>query len=334
MLADFKYITINSNAALVEKFILEAILIPRLKVIEWSKITKQTPGLKIGYPAQHIASLLTGVEGKRTAARGDDLADGSEVKGCNRLDQLDTCGNCGNKVLRSESTCSDCNSDDIQRKDDSKWLLTIKHEDELLLYTKTIDRIIFILLDYPNFERNDFDTLSIKAFEIWPKFNQTFCQLVSDYYNEIYLKHIEMDPKKTPAPKNFWPYSFQFYKCKPIKTYECLIKNINTSPVLTTLRFTDPRIDRSTIVPENVPTQILTMDELDLVFSCNGNALANLNPMANKFWSQMKPSDKSNRENKQALYSMLPTLPCDFIDCLNLRDTSKAAPHAKRYIRR
>ena len=79
------FIKIPSSKAQVEKFISEVMLIPRCKIIEWSQITKQSPGLKIGYPAQHLASLLTGVEGSRTAARGDDLADGSEVKGCNRI---------------------------------------------------------------------------------------------------------------------------------------------------------------------------------------------------------------------------------------------------------
>ena len=45
-----EHITIQTSAKLLEDFISEVMLTPRLKAIEWSKITKQTPGLKIGYP--------------------------------------------------------------------------------------------------------------------------------------------------------------------------------------------------------------------------------------------------------------------------------------------
>ena len=183
-----QYITIETSPELLESFINEVILTPRLKVIEWSKITKQTPGLKVGYPAQHIASLLTGVEGRRSAARGDDLADGSEVKGCNRIDQLDTCNSCGNKVLRYETKCNFCESTSISRKDDSKWLLTIKSESELRLYTEKIDRLIFILLDYPNFAKEDFETLSIKAYEVWPKNNDVFKEILNNYYYTLKVR--------------------------------------------------------------------------------------------------------------------------------------------------
>jgi hypothetical protein len=53
---------------LIEKLIRELVLEPRLNALEWSKITKQTPNMKIGYPGQHLASLITGVQGVRTGA--------------------------------------------------------------------------------------------------------------------------------------------------------------------------------------------------------------------------------------------------------------------------
>lgn len=329
-----EHITIQTSAKLLEDFISEVMLTPRLKAIEWSKITKQTPGLKIGYPAQHIASLLTGVEGRRSAARGDDLADGSEVKGCNRIDQLDTCKSCGNKVLRYETKCNFCESTSIIRKDDSKWLLTIKSESELKLYTEKIDRLIFILLDYPNFSVNDFETLSIKAYEIWPKQNETFKQILNDYYYNIYLEHIRLDAKKTPAPKNFWPYSFQFYKCKPIKTYECLITDINTKPVVKTTTYVEPTQDRSSLTPEDVPTVILNNEELDLVFSNHFTEFDKNHKSIMSYWNSLSPKQRSTKASKEKLYQEIPTIPHSYLDCIDLRDTSKAVPHATEYSRR
>lgn len=329
-----EFLTIDTSAELLDNFIQEVMLTPRLKVVQWSKITKQSPGLKIGYPAQHIASLLTGVEGSRTAARGDDLADGSEVKGCNRIDQLDTCKDCGNKVLRSEPVCSFCESNNIKRNDDSKWLITIKSESELKLYTDKIDRVLLILLDYPNFLNGDFSTLSIKAYEIWPKFNPTFCQILNDYYYDIYLEHIKLNPSKTPAPKNFWPYSFQFYKCKPIKTYECLITDINTEPKIETKVFVKPDADRSSIKPEEFPIEILDASELAKVVEVYGSELRVKYNSVFDDWAKLSDKDKTKRTTWASLKQAVGTLDCKYMNCLGLRDTSKAVPHATEYARR
>jgi hypothetical protein len=334
MKPDSKFITINTSANQLANFINEVMLTPRLKAIEWSKITKQTPGLKIGYPAQHIASLLTGVEGRRSAARGDDLADGSEVKGCNRIDQLDTCKSCGNKVLRYELKCNFCNSTEIIRKDDSKWLLTIKSESELNLYINKIDRLIFILLDYPKFAENNFETLSVKAYEIWPKANPTFKQILKDYYYNIYLEHIKLDPKKTPAPKNFWPYSFQFYKCKPLKTYECLITDINSNPQINTLTYVSPTDDRALLIPEDMPTEILNNEELSFVIEHHRDVIYKEHPAIIKHWDNLTSKQKTTKAGKELIYKILPTLPHFYLDCIELRDTSKATPHATEYSRR
>ena len=39
-------ITINDNKEKIEKLLMELVLQPRLKALEWSKITKQTPNMK------------------------------------------------------------------------------------------------------------------------------------------------------------------------------------------------------------------------------------------------------------------------------------------------
>lgn len=334
MKPDPKLITINTSQALVEQFIAEVILAPRLSALEWSKITKQSPGLKIGYPAQHIASLLTGVEGRRTAARGDDLADGSEVKGCNRVDQLDTCKKCGEKVLRSEKACWSCGATEIARKDDSKWLFTLKSQEELDLYLKKIPRVLMILLDYPAFEMGDFETLSIKAFEIWPSASDNFCTLLDDYYNKIYLEHIKKNPNKTPAPKNFWPYSFQFYMCKPVKIFECTIEDVNEAPKISTQLFVPPQADRSTLTPEGMPIELLTNDEIEALIESAGEELNQKHGAAFVDWAKMPEKQRYAKVGRSVLDGSVKILDSSFVEHLTLRDTSKATPHAVGYQRR
>lgn len=306
MTPDSQYITIETDEKLIEQFIKDIILLPRLNILKWSRITKQSPALKLGYVSQYLASLITGVEGKRSAARGDDLSDGTEVKACNRIDQLDTCKSCKKKVSRYEDICSHCGSDEIKRMEDSKWLITIRSADELNLYTNKINRLVFIIMHYPKFKENNFDEISIQAFEIWPKDNLEFQTLLKDYYYSIYCDHIAKEPSKTPAPKNFWPFTFQFYKCKPRKIYDCTITNINSHPNITTNLFISPDQDRSQIEPERVPLSILNeKEQKDILESLNINNFGE-----DKF------------------------IPASYLDYIQLRDTAKAIQHAKPYSRR
>lgn len=244
-----KFITIDDNLNKIVKLLDELVLTPRLKALEWSKLTKQTPNMKIGYPGQHLASLITGVEGARTGARGDDLVDGTEVKSCSRVDQLDTCNSCKNKVLRIEEVCPHCGSQDIKRMDDSKWLFGVKSENELKLLTQDLDRVFLTLADYPNFSENDFETIRFQAFEIWNRTERHshFTNLMTNYYNKIFLEHISRNPNKTPAPKNFWPYSYQFYLCNPIKVFNCVVSQANTNPQITIDFYVEPHQDRSVL---------------------------------------------------------------------------------------
>ena len=99
------FITINDNLKNVEKFIEEIIITPKRYLARWATLTNQTPAAKIGYIGQHLTSLITGVQGTGSGARGDDLSDGSEVKSCNKVDQVDKCKNCGTRVLRIENEC-------------------------------------------------------------------------------------------------------------------------------------------------------------------------------------------------------------------------------------
>lgn len=266
MKPDSRFIKITDNEKKIKRLIQELIIEPRLKALDWAKVTKQTPNLRVGYPGQHIASLVTGVEGERTAARGHDLADGSETKSCSRIDQLDECGDCEEKVARIENQCSKCGSSNILRKNDSKWLFTIKNHQELDTLINKVPRIVLLLGDYPYFEKNDFETLRFSVFEIWPRStrNRFFPKLMLTYLEEIYSVHKRKNPNKTPAPKNFWPDSYQFYMCNPIKTLEAIIESSTNEKFKITINYlANPSEDRSQLKSENLPFSLLKNDEIE-----------------------------------------------------------------------
>lgn len=264
MKVESRFITIPTSNDDITKILYDLFIIPRQKAIYWSKKTSQTPNLKIGYPGQHLVSLITGIEGEKSGARGNDLLDGSEIKSCSRIDQMDKCKECNNPVLRIESHCSKCNSTKINRMRDSKWLFTIRSESDLAVFKNEVKRVILVLGDYPNFEENDFETLNIQMFEIWCQSERSylFYQILENYYYNIYLEHKQKNPNKTPAPKNFWPDSYQFYLCNPIKTFSATIYNSTTNPSINIDLFITPEADRSLLKSMDLPVSKLNKLEI------------------------------------------------------------------------
>lgn len=270
MQPDVSKITIFDNRSKIETFLREVIVEPRKTMRKWSKVTNQTPNLKIGYPGQHLASLILGMKGTGTGARGDDIIDGTEVKSCSRIDQLDKCKACKGNVLRSQNVCPACGSSDIDRKDDSKWLITIKSESELEMYLTRIPRMLLIISDYPNFDSNDFSSMRIRAYEVWNQSSRAsgFRAILSHYFNNIYLEHIREDPKATPAPYNFWPDKYAFYMCNPIKVFESIIDDIDgDQPTITITHYVEPNKNRATLPSESMPSGVLKKQEVQLLKS-------------------------------------------------------------------
>ena len=70
MQPDESLITIRDNERLIAEFISDMVISPRQLAHKWSEITNQTPNLKTGYPSQHLASLIVGMKGTATGARG------------------------------------------------------------------------------------------------------------------------------------------------------------------------------------------------------------------------------------------------------------------------
>lgn len=264
MKPDEKLITISNNLELIRQFIQDMLIVPRQKAHKWSHITNQTPNLKIGYPFQHLASLITGMQGNATGARGEDLVDGSEVKSCNKIDQSDKCLECGENVLRIQQYCPYCFSEKIRRNNDSKWLIGIRNEDELRMLKDETPRFILMVSDYPDFHLKKFERLRIRSFEIWVKSIRckNFIILMESYYKNIFLAHKAINPNKNPAPKNLFPDNYPFYMCNPIKTFECIIDeklNINIT------HFIEPHIDRNRLSSEKMPKNLLRKNEISIL---------------------------------------------------------------------
>ena len=117
--------------------------------------------------------------------------------------------------------------------------------------------------DYPHYDAQDWNTLQFQVFEIWPHDprQRHFRTLMQNYYENIYLKHIEKKPTKTPAPKNFWPYSFQFYMCNPVRTFHCVVTEALEDPQVEILEYVEPLDDREQVDPMPMPVSVLNAHE-------------------------------------------------------------------------
>lgn len=270
-----KLITIHNNKVLITNFINEMLVNPRIITHNWSKITNQTPNLKIGYPGQHLASLILGVKGSASGARGDDIEDGTEVKSCSKVDQSDKCNECKRNVLKTQQKCPYCGSSNIKRNFDSKWLIAIHSETELKMATQETERFLFIVTDYP--DKKNFDDIRIRAFEVYPKEprGKKFVELLENYYYYIYLPHIDKNKNLTPAPKNLFPDMYPFYMCNPVKIFECIIKDSLNNPQINITHYVAPDVDRGTLISEPMPISLLSEKEKNLLTS-NGFDLSNL----------------------------------------------------------
>ncbi len=257
----------GNNLDLINEFLDEIVVRPKSVLRKWAGITKQTPAVKLGYIGQHLASLITGVPGTGTGARGDDLADGSEVKSCNKIDQADKCKDCGGRVMRLEEHCSNCGSENIERKKDSKWLFTIRDEHELNQYLN-MDRVVLLLMDYPGFDDDDFSDIRISCFEIYPKEERmsVFGELIRNHYENNYLPKANAGLKTNPM--NLHPFGFQFYKCNPVKIFSCIIKNVDTEPEIQIdeASYITPETSRDSSLPSlMMPSSLLRGKEWDIL---------------------------------------------------------------------
>lgn len=192
----------------------------RNKVNEWAKITKQTPQARMGYVGQHLVSVVTGYPGGKSGARGYDLIMGQEeygeIKTCYRVDQLGQCADCAAAVSSLETRCASCGSKNILRKDDSKWLITIRHDEE---FKKILEpkRYYFVLFELEDMKDIDNNNIVASIWEVNPK-NKGFAYWMMDYYLNV------RTGSKSNAPCDVWPYKIQFALTQPELIYRSVIK--------------------------------------------------------------------------------------------------------------
>jgi len=204
----------------------------RTKVNKWSTITQQTPQARMGYIGQHLVSIVTGFPGGKSGARGYDLVlsptEYGEIKTCYRVDQLGCCMNCGAPVSSLETKCARCGSESIDRKQDSKWLITINNDDEFetVLDPKYYYLVLFEFDDI--LDANDDDIIA-SIWQVDPK-SKGFALCMIDYY-------LNIRASRSKAPFNLWPYMLKFYLMKPELIYRSVIKENNeiTTEVFPTL---------------------------------------------------------------------------------------------------
>lgn len=200
--------TIEASEALIKDLYIDL----RAKVNAWSKITQQTPQARMGYVGQHLVSVVTGYPGGKSGARGYDLVIDDErhgeIKTCYRVDQLGSCNACGAVVSSLETECAVCSSTSINRKDDSKWLIAIRNNDE---FAKLLDpyRYYFVLFEFesivikkysPSARVNGLNKEKLLQLleDIRKTNNITNADLCNKFADEIYLPKIVL--KKADIP--------------------------------------------------------------------------------------------------------------------------------------
>lgn len=87
-----KLLSHDQRMMLAKSLIQEQIVDQKNRLSHWSLLTAQSSMIDTGYIAQHLVSLQTQIAGQGMRGKGDDLCDGSEVKGANFIDSLDKNG--------------------------------------------------------------------------------------------------------------------------------------------------------------------------------------------------------------------------------------------------
>lgn len=232
----------------IKECIEDLFIIPRRLINKWSAITNQTAQVRLAYPGQHIVSLVTGVKGIGTAARGVDLSDGSEIKSCSRADQLGKCKKCGAPVMRSVKVCPICGSDEIDIKEDSHWIFSITSEEELSTLLKA-PRVLLLLID-----RNNNNQIRIRIWQVNPK-QHYFREFFKEYYYNNFSKKLKAAENKI-APCNLHPLKYDFYMMEPVLIFDSHINN--EIPIIDFYNLNNTRADP-------MPANLLKRDEKEIL---------------------------------------------------------------------
>lgn len=256
---DYKLGTLEASEALIKDLYIDL----RSKVNAWSEITFQTPQARMGYVGQHLVSVVTGFPGGKSGARGYDLVMNNgaygEIKTCYRVDQLGSCGNCGAVVSSLETACSACGSKNIDRKDDSKWLISLRNGTEFaeVIEPKTYYFVLFEFADLSDSSNNDIEA---SIWEVNP-LSKGFAYCMVDYYLNIRAR------SASKAPFNMWPHEFKFLLTKPQLIYKAVIKNNGEIETIVFPTFNNGYPDTLKPLYEYSRATTITLDAINMVFA-------------------------------------------------------------------
>jgi predicted RNA-binding Zn-ribbon protein involved in translation (DUF1610 family) len=202
----------------------------------------------MGYIGQHLTSVVTGFPGGRSGARGHDLElpddKYAEIKTCYRVDQLGACVTCGAAVSSVEFVCPRCGGTTISRKDDSKWLIGIRNDDEMreLFDPEAYYLVLFDLSEADEEAREEAEAADNQDGEV---------EVITDRPLDINARIWEVDPRHpgfalcmvdyrfniqtkstSKAPFNFWPYALKFQLMNPLLIYHAVIRADDTIQTL------------------------------------------------------------------------------------------------------
>lgn len=220
----YKLGSVSSSEQLIRDLYIDL----RNRIRSWATVTHQTAQARMGYVGQHLVSVVTGYPGGRSGARGKDLLlpknRYAEIKTCYRVDQLGKCLDCEAAVASIEPHCHACRSSNIKRNDDSKWLISIHHDDE---YAQILDPAYYYLVLFDFLDMETRDTIRASIWRLDPRV-PGFAYCMVDYYSNIRAQ------STSKAPFNLWPYQLKFDLMRPLLIYRSLIKSDDT---ITTLLF-------------------------------------------------------------------------------------------------
>lgn len=220
--------TLDASEAVITDLYLKL----RKELFRWSYVTHQTPQPRMGYVGQHLTSVVTGYPGGRSGARGKDLilpgGGHAEIKTCYRVDQLGSCKKCSAVVASVELECPACGSDDVTRKDDSKWLISPKHDTDMgaLFEPQSYYLVLFDFVDL-----HEPSVINARIYDVNPR-TKGFAYCLVDYYFNIKAN------SASGAPFNLWPFSLKFQLMEPVLIYHA---QIDSSDAIDTLIFPGER---------------------------------------------------------------------------------------------
>jgi len=143
----------QTRMRLGRKFLEEVVFGQMRQLQTWKTVTNQTSQFDSGYLAQQLASILSGIPGTGLRGRGDDLADGSEVKAANTVQATDT----------------------------PRWNHSLRRHEQVIQHLAK-PSIFYVLFD--TIERNDASPFRCRVWRVRPHIDQAYTALVESWNRE------------------------------------------------------------------------------------------------------------------------------------------------------